>query len=167
MKRIITATIALGILIGTRVNNQTPEYVTVNFEDNHYIVEESSPSAEIVPIAHAQEPAETPKEESNPDVEKMLNYIHGAESTYGRNTNPYALHNLCAAKGEWNELGYGGMALKICFKNEEEGMAKVRDWLTRKLEQFNGDEAKTLCHYNLGGEHINCKYYQNYIGGEI
>ena len=60
-----------------------------------------------MPIAHAQEPAETPKKNQTQTSKKMLNYIHGAESTYGRNTNPYALHNLCAAKGEWNELDYG------------------------------------------------------------
>lgn len=120
---------------------------------------------EVVTEVKVAEPTPTPTPEPVEDnIQKMLNYIHKAESTQGKNNTPGALHLICRNQGKWNELGYGGMDLKICFNSEEEGMAKVGDWLKRHLERFDGDVAKTLCYYNLGEEQINCKYYQEYLG---
>ena len=174
MKMILPTAIAIGAIVGALIkpNMKTPEYVSVVFENNHYTVE-ATKSAQIpmmepkVQAYEEKNPVERTAPELDGTVQSMLKYIHQAESTSGKNTTPGALHLLCRNQGKWNELGYGGMALKICFDSEEEGMAKVGDWLKRHLEKFDGDVAKTLCYYNLGEEQINCKYYQKFIGGKI
>jgi hypothetical protein len=53
MKYILPSTLIIGILIGACVNTTQPEYLSVNFEDNHYIVEKSEP---VIPEVHAAEP---------------------------------------------------------------------------------------------------------------
>lgn len=162
-KTILPITILTGIIIGSLLKGRIaePTYLTVSFEDNHYEVAQEQPTVPVVTEVKAAEP-----EVSTPsaDIQGMLNYIHMAESTKGKNNTPGALHLICRSQGKWNELGYGGMRLKICFENEAEGMAKVGNWLERHLQRFDGDVAKTLCYYNLGEEQVNCKYYQKYLG---
>jgi len=167
-KSILPATIATGMIIGTLLKGQIhqPNYISVRFEDNHYTVQ-ATESATVVANLTTQVQAAEPPEPQKPNIEKLLNYIHKAESTEGKNKTPGALHLYCRAKGEWNELGYGGMALKLCFKDEAEGRAKVGNWLERHLAQFDNSEAMTLCYYNLGEKQVNCKYYQNYLGVEL
>lgn len=58
MKYILPSTFIIGILIGTSVNITHPEYLSVEFEDNHYIVEEKEP---IVETAYAQEIEKKPQ----------------------------------------------------------------------------------------------------------
>lgn len=60
---IVTASIVAGITIGTmlRGNVQTPDYVAVRFEQNHYVVEaKPSPAAALVTQVQASEVAESP-----------------------------------------------------------------------------------------------------------
>lgn len=110
-----------------------------------------------------QEAGET-SEVTPEKVEKLVAYIHKAESSNGLNKNPYALHNVCKSKGKSNEYGYGGMQSMMCFDSHEQATRIVSDWIKRHLELYEGSEAKTLCRYNLGGNEVNCKYYQRYIG---
>lgn len=139
--------------------------VGFSFKNDEVVV--VHPESKVVQaVEPTPEPSPTPIPQSE-TIKDMLNFIHGEESSHGKNTNPQALHNYCRNIGKWNELGYGGMQSMICFDSEEEGMRKVGDWLDRKLTGFDGDIAKTLCHYNLGGEHINCKYYQRFVGVNI
>lgn len=97
------------------------------------------------------------------NVNKLVNYIWFAESKNGTAGFEGSLQYLCEQKGMWNELGYGGMALKHCFKDRAEGWAHVTSWLNRHLDKYEGNEARALCRYNLGGEEINCKYYQGFL----
>lgn len=175
-KSIPPATIVTGLIIGSLVKSHItqPTYLSIRFEDNHYEATESAAIAlphvatEVKAYDGSSSSTNLPsKQDSNSTIEKLLNYIHKAESTEGKNKTPGALHLYCRAKGEWNELGYGGMALKICFKDEAEGRAKVGNWLKRHLEEFKNDEAMTLCYYNLGEKQVNCKYYQNYMGVQL
>lgn len=61
MRKAIAATITLGILIGSQVARENPQYVTINFEDNHYEVEEQEPILEVEKV-QAKEIEETPIE---------------------------------------------------------------------------------------------------------
>lgn len=170
MKKILALTVLTGIVIGRNLKTSPAEYLTVNMQVAQYEAEKPLTVPTItVPEVQAMEATESgeiePEEPQISDkVGSMLEYIHQAESSSGKNNTPGALHLLCRSKGKWNELGYGGMRLKICFDSEEEGMNHVADWLERHLEKFEGDVAKTLCYYNLGIEEINCKYYQGYVG---
>lgn len=161
--------LTISAIIGMFMSRSIPHshsYVSVRFE-NTETVKVASESAVARVIEHIEPKAYAAEPEPSKTVSDMLSYIHMAESTNGKNTTPGALHLYCRAKGMWNELGYGGMAKKICFKDEAEGMSQVGDWLQRHLEQFDGDVARTLCYYNLGGNEINCKYYQGYVGGKL
>lgn len=173
MKNHLPIIVATGVCAGILLRGQfrTPEYVTVTFApDNHFTAPEPSP---IPPAtrAHAQENVnETAPIVAieKPNVNKLVDYIWKAESCRGKCGIENSLQKYCEERGGWNELGYGGMAgvngVKKCFANKAEGWAFVTDWVTRHLEKYEQDEAKTLCRYNLGGNEVNCKYYQKYVG---
>lgn len=127
-----------------------------------------SPVATVSAIPHVPTPQAKAAEPeviniSTPNVDKLVDYIWWAESKRGTAGFAGSLQHYCEQKGMWNELGYGGMAMKHCFKNKAEGWAHVTDWLNRHLTKYENNEAKTLCRYNLGGDEINCKYYQSYL----
>lgn len=173
---IAVAGITVGLLL--RGHQIQPERVTISFEtDNAYQAPEPTP---LAPQAHAQENVnETPQKVAiaSPDVNKLVDYIWKAESCRGKCGIKTSLQYYCEQRGEWNELGYGGMAgvngVKKCFKDKAEGWAFVTGWVERHLDQFKNNEAQTLCTYNIGWDtneegkripHINCTYYQKYIG---
>lgn len=123
------------------------------------------------PIVAKDSPAQSEPDPTPPatpsatiQVEKMLEYIHLAESSKGTNQNPQALHNLCKAQGKSNEYGYGGMQMRLCFTTHEQATARVHEWIEKHLQRFEGSEIKTLCYYRWGKEMTNCQYYQKYIG---
>ena len=80
-----------------------------------------------------------------------LFHIWKRESSYGTNTNPNALHNICKAKGKSNEFGYGGMQMMICFNSFEESVKRVDEWLDKQSDI-------TLCYYNTGVKTNECSY---------
>lgn len=81
----------------------------------------------------------------------QIYHIWGKETTYGTNTNPQALHNICKAQGKTNEFGYGGMAMMICFDSFQEAVDKVDAWLTKR-------DNEALCYYNKGERLQDCEY---------
>lgn len=82
---------------------------------------------------------------------KEIYHIWGKETTYGTNTNPHALHNICKAQGKSNEFGYGGMAMMICFDSFQEAVNTVDAWLTKR-------DKENLCYYNIGKRVSDCEY---------
>lgn len=81
----------------------------------------------------------------------LIMHIWEKESTFGRNKNPQALHNLCRAQGKSNEFGYGGMKMKICFDTFQDAVNKVDAWLDQR-------DNEALCYYNLGIKTGSCEY---------
>lgn len=55
------------------------------------------------------------------------------------------------------------MAMLMCFDSHAAAKTRVVKWVEDHLEKYDGNIAKTLCRYNLGGNEINCKYYQGYL----
>lgn len=177
----IALTIIFGLYARTQ-NNDTSVRVTLRRMDRQGQLEvlatiekpmDATGSADsklsgVVADVQAMEPEEPV--EKDVDVETLVNYIHAAESSFGKNANPNALHNLCKAQGKSNEYGYGGMAQKICFDSPEAARERVVRWVGEKLEMFDGDAAKTLCYYRHGkdadsGQYlVNCQYYQRFLG---
>lgn len=129
-----------------------------------------SPLASIAP---AQKPAVESITQPAPevaiekvDVIKLVDAIHYLESSRGK--AKIGLQSICAERGESNEYGYGGMALKICFRNNVEAKARVTLWIVERLAKYNNNVGRTLCSYNLGDNDEqaiagNCKYYQDYL----
>jgi hypothetical protein len=93
------------------------------------------------------------------EVQHFLRRVHRKESSNGTNTNPAALHNICEAKGESNEYGYGGMALMLCFPSHEKATAEVKRWYQEHRPQMDS-EAMTYCYYALGRRLPTCAYWQ-------
>lgn len=148
--------ILVGVLFGITLQIATShkdEVISPISEVPVQAEEKTSEAVELQDVA--------PKDQQ---VEKMLDYIHQAESSSGNNTNPNALHNICKSQGKSNEYGYGGMAKKYCYKDEETARDVVRQWINRKLDLFSGDVGKTLCYYNLGQRVSDCPYARNYYG---
>jgi len=83
-------------------------------------------------------------EEKN--LNKLVDYVHFAETSKGANTNPYALHNYCKGLGKSNEYGYGGMQSMMCFESHEQATRVVERWFKDKLASMSVGEA--TCHYH-------------------
>lgn len=167
MKLTLFGTVILGVVFGFISSFDTPEYIEITFVDNHYEVE-STPAPSIVSQVQAYEATESGEikevePQNNNIVGTLVDYIWQAESCSGQCNTQYSLQRYCENLDKSNQFGYGGMAMKICFDSHEEARARVTRWVSEHLEKYNGDEAKTLCRYNLGGNEINCKYYQNYL----
>lgn len=86
----------------------------------------------------------------------IVDAIHMLESSRGK--AGIGLQQYCEDKGMSNEYGYGGMQLKMCFRNHKEATGRVTLWVAEKLEKFNGDIATTACFYNLGIVTSDCEY---------
>ncbi len=101
------------------------------------------------------------------DVIKIVDGIHMLESTRGK--AKIGLQATCEERGESNQYGYGGTALKICFRNNVEAKARVTLWVVERLAKYDNNVGRVLCSYNLGdnderAKSGNCEYYQNYKG---
>ena len=116
----------------------------------------------ISPVGQAQaiEPAPV-TEYQTIDLLEMLDGIHMLESSRGK--AKIGLQGYCEAQGLSNEYGYGGMKMKLCFRNHNEARGRVLLWLAEKMEQFNNNPGLTLCYYNLGEKVTDCQYYQDYL----
>ncbi len=112
----------------------------------------------VVVKASEPEPTPLPKHDVEYTTDQVVDYIWFRESTRGKNNFPGSLAHYCELRGKWNELGYGGMKLKICFKDKAEGFEKVGNWVNRHNKKFNLEIAKTLCWYNIGKETSKCEY---------
>ena len=151
----LTILVIVGVIIGGAINLTVPDYMSINFRpDNMFEAPEPSP----IPPATRVEAAET-----TPNIIKLVDYIWQAESCRGECNTKLSLQRYCEGRGMWNELGYGGMDLRKCFRNQKEGWGHVTDWIRRHLNKYDGDEARTLCRYNLGKSLNDCEYYQNYL----
>lgn len=93
------------------------------------------------------------------EVSDFLRRVHRKESSSGSNTNPDALHNICRAKGQSNEYGYGGMTMMICFPSDEIAKETVANWY-KENRPLMASEAMTYCYYALGSKHETCDYWE-------
>lgn len=92
--------------------------------------------------------------DSKPNA-NLIKHIWLHESTKGTNQTPKALHNICKNQGKSNELGYGGMRLKICFETFEKSVDRVSRWLDERKELTDNQK---LCYYNKGLVLEQCDY---------
>ena len=93
-------------------------------------------------------------------INKLVDYVHLAETSRGTNTNPIALHNYCKTIGKSNEFGYDPYT-KRCFDSHEQARQRVYRWFQEKLVKMSEGEA--LCHYNVGTVTEDCDYHRNYL----
>lgn len=111
----------------------------------------------------------TPKHEIEYTIEDAVVYIWGRESSKGKNNGPGTLAYYCEQRGGWNELGFGGMDLKICFKNKTEGFDKVTSWVNARHDDNTLNISGILCTYRWGdkGKQGNggdsCEYGKKFI----
>ena len=100
-------------------------------------------------------------------LDEIVRRVSILESNAGANTNPHALHNVCADRGGSNIYGYGGMALMICFDTAEEATARVKRWFQEHFDE-GMSLRESLCYYNLGIRTETCEYAENFMtkGGE-
>lgn len=117
-------------------------------------------------IAAEPSPSPTPTV-AGVSVDDIVDKIWALESGRGTNGGPGSLQYYCEQRGGWNELGWGGMkgvnGVKICFKNKEEGFARVIRRINDLYEKYDGNLATTLCMYNQGKTLKTCQYYQDYL----
>ena len=107
--------------------------------------------------------------EVTPETEKVTDHpiiwlvdkIWLMESSRGKNGVTGSLQKYCEDKGMWNEYGYGGMKLKICFKDQAEADETMIKWFEKQFRTKT--ESQTLCYYRHGELMSNCDYYQNII----
>ena len=93
-------------------------------------------------------------------VEIMIDKIGKLESNNGKNETVGALHNYCKDLGKSNEYGYGGMAKKWCYSNDETARGVVQNWIERNSSLSEG---QMLCKYNTGKTSDTCEYYVKYL----
>lgn len=105
----------------------------------------------LVPVAHAAESV---------NFDEVFEKQRILES--GKGTAPVGHHKTCAAKGEWNEIGYGNR-LGLCFDNIEEGRLTLERWYQKRFaEGMTLSEA--LCYWEGQGKGVsNCGYSQKYF----
>ncbi len=113
-------------------------------------------------VIHAQEvPPQPVKEVVSPNIEGMVKAIRQLESSNGTAKEGLAVY--CKKKGMSNEYGFGGMQLMHCFKDNDEATLRVTRWIKEKIVQFDNDEVRTMCYYNLGKDVKTCEYGNNYL----
>jgi len=88
----------------------------------------------------------------------FFNDLKMKESSNGTNDNPVALHNYCANKGKWNQIGYNPQS-KFCFKDEEEAQLYVAYWLKKNADNLTMAQAE--CYWNTGKITNSCAYSDN------
>jgi len=91
-------------------------------------------------------------------ISEIIDKIWTLESSRGQ--APAGLHVYCKNQGMSNEYGYGGMALKLCFRNHKEATAMIHLWFNQQLETKSVEQA--LCYYNTGRADNNCEYLKAY-----
>jgi hypothetical protein len=110
-----------------------------------------------------QEPTATSNYSLDTEVENFIRRVHIKESSKGTNANPNALHNICKAKGESNEYGYGGMESMMCFPSHADATESVAGWY-REHRPLMKSEAMTYCYYALGHRYDTCAYWEEVKG---
>lgn len=152
----VSLSVALSAMLALHGQLSHPEDLLSPVPVNAYSV---FTRVETVYAAEAETRAETIQTTSY-SVDQIVDGIHALESSRG--TAGIGLQAICESRGMWNELGYGGMKMKRCFKSKEEGISVVKDWLNRHLDRFGGDVDKTLCWYNEGLEKSSCGYSEDF-----
>lgn len=96
--------------------------------------------------------------DKTPSIDKLVDYIHLKESTYGKQN-----YSKCKAIGKFNEYGLGipGNGRYICFDTREDNKKAVEEWIKKRLSE-GLDERTLLCYYNSGVKTNNCNYIKNY-----
>lgn len=92
----------------------------------------------------------------NPTV--FFNEIRQKESSNGTNNNPVALHNYCANKGKWNQIGYNPQS-KFCFKDEQEAKLYIAYYVKKNCDNLT--MAQCQCFWNTGKITDSCAYSDN------
>lgn len=95
------------------------------------------------------------KETGGIDVNEFFNTLRAKESSNGKNTNPAALHNYCANKGMWNEIGYNPQN-KFCFKDQTEARLYVAYYIKKNCD--GKTQATCECYWNTGTASSSCAY---------
>lgn len=121
-------------------------------DPTHVIAADATPTPTPTPL---------PSPKTAPTVSQIVDGIHLLESSRGK--AKIGLQAICEAQGLSNEYGYGGMDLKICFRNHVEAKARVTLWVVEHMEKYHGNVGQTLCRYANGGSATDCEYYQNFL----
>ena len=101
------------------------------------------------------------KKDTGHSIPWLINKIHLMESSRGKNGIAGSLQKYCEDKGLWNEYGYGGMAKKICFKDQAEADVTMIKWFEKQFKTKT--ESQTICYYRYGEVMPDCDYYQKII----
>lgn len=99
-----------------------------------------------------------PTEVESIDPKAFFATLRQKESSNGTNTNPVALHNYCADKGMWNEIGYSP-STKFCFKDAEEAELYVAYYIKKNCD--GKTQAQCECYWNTGNMTDSCHYSNN------
>lgn len=127
--------------------------------------EAQKPVAEVEsqPIEDNALVAEAPKEEEKTQAQParslsaIAGIIYRLESSGGRNDG-------CREKGLYNGYGFRQNKSEFkCFSSREEVRGLVIDWFKQHLHKEKLTLPEALCHYNIGEETEDCKYYRDYL----
>jgi len=99
-----------------------------------------------------------PAEVQSIDPKAFFSTLRQKESSNGKNSNPVALHNYCADKGMWNEIGYSP-STKFCFKDSEEAELYVAYYIKKNCD--GKTQAQCECYWNTGNMTDSCHYSNN------
>jgi len=99
-----------------------------------------------------------PSEVQSIDPKAFFSTLREKESSNGTNSNPVALHNYCANKGMWNEIGYSP-STKFCFKDSEEAELYVAYYVKKNCD--GKTQAQCECFWNTGNITDSCHYSNN------
>jgi hypothetical protein len=95
------------------------------------------------------------------DPKVFFDTLRMKESSNGKNTDPSALHNYCANKGMWNEIGYNPQN-KFCFKDQEEASLYVAYYVKKNCD--GKTQAQCECFWNTGNMTDSCHYSNGELG---
>ena len=109
----------------------------------------------------AVEDTPEPQKVTGHSIPWLIDKIHFMESTRGKNGVTGSLQKYCENKGLWNEYGYGGMAKKICFKDQSEADETMIKWFEKQFRTKT--ESETVCYYRYGEIMPDCDYYQKIL----
>jgi len=104
-------------------------------------------AAEVTPVPTYADPI-------GDELKEFIRKTRILESGNGTNTNPNALHNICASRNQWNRSGYGGMqgidGELYCFRDADHEYTRLAVWYREKRQTYT--EAQTYCGYVHGFE---------------
>lgn len=86
---------------------------------------------------------------------EFFDIIWKHESSKGTDKTPGALHMVCRAKGQWNEIGYNPQS-KFCYKDKIEAQLHVALYVKRNCDGLSMDQC--LCYWNTGTPSATCAY---------